>query len=93
MDQQRDEKLWRIARKRASFKRSLSVYFIIIGFLWVIWWFSNGRHGNNMSWPWPLWAMLGWGLALAFQYFEAYNGDKETLAEKEYERLKQEQGK
>jgi hypothetical protein len=32
--------------------------------------------------------MLAWGIGLAFQYFNAYHGDKEELADKEYERLR-----
>jgi hypothetical protein len=35
--------------------------------------------------------MLGWGLGLAFHYFNAYNGDTEALAQKEYDKLKKEQ--
>ncbi len=34
--------------------------------------------------------MLGWGLGLVFQYFAAYGGNKQTLADKEYEKLKKE---
>jgi hypothetical protein len=45
-------------------------------------------HGRNMNWPWPIWPMLGWGLGLAFQYFNAYGADKETLADREFEKLK-----
>lgn len=89
--EQKDERLWRMAKKRAGFKRSLNSYIIINAFLWAIWWFSSGRHGQNMDWPWPIWAMLGWGIGLAFQYFEAYRGDKETIAEREYEKMKRNQ--
>jgi hypothetical protein len=41
--------------------------------------------------PWPVWPMLGWGLGLAFQYFKAYNGNKNDLALKEFDKLKQQQ--
>ena len=37
-----------------------------------------------------IWPMLGWGIGMGLQYFEAYNGDRETIAEKEYEKLVQE---
>jgi hypothetical protein len=32
--------------------------------------------------------MLGWGLGLVFHYLYAYGGSTKSLAEKEYERLK-----
>jgi 2TM domain len=91
-EQQKDDQLWRMARRRAEFKRSLFSYIIVVSFLWGIWWFTMGRHGGFDRYPWPIWVMLGWGLGLAFQYFKAYNGNKQDLAEQEYERLKKEKG-
>jgi len=88
MEEQRDEKLWRLAKKRADFQRSLASYFIVNAFLWLIWWFTAGRHGVNKGMPWPLWSMLGWGIGLLFQYMDAYGGDKNGLVEKEYEKQK-----
>jgi len=91
MQQQRDERLWKIAKKRADFQRSLASFFIVIAFLWAIWWFTAGRHNNNTGMPWPIWPMLGWGIGLFFQYLNAYGGDKKDLVEKEYEKLKNQQ--
>ena len=85
---ERDKRLWAIARKRAEFKKRLSYYLIAHAFFWAIWWFTLGQHGRNMNWPWPIWPMLGWGLGLTIQYFEAYKGDAASLAEREYEKLK-----
>lgn len=87
--EQNDDKLWRLAKKRAGFKKSLFSYFIVSAFLWFI-------YLNSHSWqlqfngkvPWPLWVMIGWGIGLAYQYFEAYGGDNADLVEKEYEKLK-----
>ena len=87
----RDEQLWRLAKKRAGFQRSLVLYFIINAFLWCIWWFTTSRHGYNEGIPWPAWAMLGWGIGLVFQYLNAYGGGRQDLAEREYERLKKEE--
>ncbi|HEX6914637.1 MAG TPA: 2TM domain-containing protein [Chitinophagaceae bacterium] len=91
MEDKRDEKLWRTARKRAAFKRNLYAYIVVNLFLWAIWWFTQGRDflEDRRGIPWPLWVMLGWGFALAFQYFSAYQGSRSDLAEQEYERLKQ----
>lgn len=87
MDEQ-DKQLWILARKRTEFKKNLSIYLITSVFFWTIWWFTFGMHGQNMKWPWPIWPMLGWGLALVFQYIEAYKGDSKTLVDREFEKLK-----
>jgi hypothetical protein len=88
MEQPNDERLWRIAKKRASFKKNLYSYIVINTFLWGIWWFTAGRRGIGQHYPWPIWVMLGWGLGLGFQYFEAYNGSKQDMASEEFKRLK-----
>lgn len=87
MEQQRDDRLWQIARKRARFQRSLASYFIVNAFLWAIWWFTMGRKGHGGI-PWPCWVMIGWGIGLLFQYLNAYGGSKKDLVEKEYEKLR-----
>ena len=86
MNEQRDNQLWKLAKRRAVFQRSLAAYFIINGFLWAIWWFTSDH--NEGGFPWPLWPMLGWGIGLAFQYLNAYGGSKEDLEQKEYDKLK-----
>ncbi len=87
MEEQRDEKLWHIAKKRANFQRSLVTYFVVNAFLWFIWWFKSGRHGDH-DMPWPIWVMIGWGIGLIFQYMNAYGGSRKDLVDKEYEKLK-----
>ena len=91
MEPTKDEKLWRMAKKRAGFKRSLYSYLVINAFFWGIWWFTVGVRTGFHGYPWPVWLALGWGVGLGFQYFEAYNGNKQDLTEQEYERLKREQ--
>ncbi len=83
---QRDEKLWKIARKRAEFKKHLLTYVIVNIFLWGLWLFGGMRHGD-LSFPWPAFVSFGWGIGLAFNYIGAYSGIKDTLTEREYQKL------
>ncbi|NLR61914.1 2TM domain-containing protein [Chitinophaga polysaccharea] len=87
--QERDERLWRIAKARARFKSHLIIYLVINLGLWAVWFLtdSNKMHGT----PWPVWMSLGWGIALAFQYFNAYHKDPYGDALKEYEKLQEQQ--
>lgn len=88
----RDEQLWRIAKKRAGFKKQLASYIIVNGFLWTMWYCTQGHTDfdevNQYNFPWPIWCTLGWGIGLAFSYYGAYHSDKETDTMKEYQRLK-----
>lgn len=86
METQKDPGLWKIAKKRASFQKHLITYLIVNGFLWALWWV--GRDDNEHVWP--IWPALGWGIGLAFNYFDAYHGDTSSLAEREYEKLERE---
>jgi hypothetical protein len=36
---------------------------------------------------------LGWGIGLAFQYYEAYGGNQDDLVQREYDKLKQQEDK
>ena len=88
----RDEKLWKLAKKRARFKSSLITYILVNIFFWVIWYFTDHDHTigvNNI--PWPIWPTLGWGLGIAFEYADAYIFPKSNGAEREYEKLKGQQ--
>ncbi len=87
-----DEQLWKIAKKRAAFKRHFSTYVIVNIFLWGIWWFTDGSDGTyHGAVPWPAWVTLGWGLGIGFNYFEAYgDGDLKSTTQKEFEKLKRE---
>jgi len=85
----RDEQLWRIAKKRAGFKRQLACYIIVNGFLWALWWFTQGRNNfDDGGIPWPIWSTLGWGVGLAFSYYGAYMDNRESDTMKEYQKLK-----
>ena len=85
----RDEQLWRIAKKRADFKKHLASYIIINGFLWALWFFTERNHGDDYyGIPWPIWSTLGWGVGLAFSYFGAYHENRDQTIMKEYQKLK-----
>lgn len=88
MEEQRDEKLWQLAKRRADFLDSLIGYSVIALICWVIWYFTAGSRGMNTAMPWPLWVMLGLGISLVMKFIRAYKTDKDTLIEKEYEKLK-----
>jgi hypothetical protein len=85
---QRDERLWKIAQSRAKFKTSLIIYLVMNAFFWAIWVATKGYHNGGT--PWPVWPGIGWGLALAFQYFNAWHRDPFGDAVKEYEKLQEE---
>ena len=87
MENNKDEKLWIVAKKRASFKRSLATYFLVNSFLCVIWYITTGKDGGHF---WPVWGILGWGFALAMQYSNAYTNTGILSQEKEFEKLKKE---
>ncbi|HMU73023.1 MAG TPA: 2TM domain-containing protein [Ferruginibacter sp.] len=90
MEEQRDEKLWQLAKRRADFQNSMLSFAVITTICWVIWYFTAGRRGINTGTPWPLWVMLGLGIGLFSKFMKAYRTDKDTLTEREYEKLKNE---
>lgn len=91
MTETNDDRLWRMARKRAEFRRSLYSYFVINIFLWLVWWFTAGKTAGFSGFPWPAWVSLGWGVDVAMKYYAAYYGNHKDLTEREYERLKRKQ--
>lgn len=84
---QRDEMLWKVAKKRAAFKRSFSIYVFVNAFLIAVWYFSSGPG----SYFWPVWLMIVWGFGILMQYLSAYQGKNIFTTEEEYERLKRQQ--
>ena len=88
MEEQRDEKLWQIAKRRADFQNNLIWFVVITGICWAIWFFTTGQKDEIHGTPWPLWVMLGLGISLVFKFLKAYKTDKDTVAEREYEKLK-----
>jgi 2TM domain len=81
-----DKQLWEIAKKRASFKRHLTSYVLVNLFLIGVWYFTEEQ--GNYHYFWPKWVLLGWGIGLVLNYFEAYQATNFFSAEKEYQNLK-----
>jgi hypothetical protein len=89
-ESRRNDLLWQMAKKRVGFKWGLMAYFFVNTFLVCVWYFSSRNHNTYF---WPIWPMLGWGLGLAFHYFDAYHGNKLFSTEQEYQKLKNEQNR
>jgi hypothetical protein len=88
-EQQRDEELWQTAKARVGFRWGLASYVIVNAMLVAIWYLRPGHHQHF----WPIWPIMGWGVGLAFQYFNAYHGNCYTNTRQEYEKLKREQNR
>lgn len=88
MEEPRNEYLWKLAQKRAGFKSHLITYVFVIGGLWVVYFIMRQQPWGGNLHPWPIWAMLGWGIGLASHYFAAFGTfNQESMAQKEYEKL------
>lgn len=88
-----------IARKRlkakADFKVFLGVAIIVALILVAIWLFTIGIPTNYTGYFWPVWPLLGLGIALAFSGYAAYGPSDhitEDAVDAEVERLKRRSG-
>ncbi len=82
--QQKDQMLWQMAKRRAAFKASFAAYIVVNIALVGTWYFTSGPG----SYFWPVWPALGWGIGIALQYAGAYHSNQLFSAEEEYEKLK-----
>ncbi len=87
METEKEKELWKIAKKRVSFKRQLATYIVINGIFWLLWYFTD-RNNESSGVPWPVFPMIGWGIGLLFSFLGAYVFIKQSAVEKEYEKLK-----
>jgi hypothetical protein len=85
--QGRDPELLAIARKRASFKYHLFSYVVVNAFLWALWYFTEGNYHRGEGFPWPFYSSFGWGIGVFFHFTGAYVFPKNTLVDREYEKL------
>ncbi len=90
---QSDEELMALARKRAEEKLGFyihfSIYVAINALLILIWWFTGA------GFPWFIFVLGFWGIGLVANFVSVFvgTGVSDRMAEREYERLKQGQGK
>ena len=82
--QQDDNMLWKLAKRRASFKYSLTIYLVINILLMALWLF----HTPGEGYFWPAWSIFGWGISIVWQYLHAYHDYSMYSATGEYEKLK-----
>jgi len=84
----KDPVLWKMAYKRASFKKHLASYLMVNTFLWALWYCTYNSHGVNFqnNIPWPIWTTLGWGIGIVGHFSKAYIITTNTT-EREYQKL------
>lgn len=87
METEREKELWKLAKKRVSFKRHLATYIVINTFFWLLWYFTEHQDGSAGV-PWPVFPMIGWGIGIMFSFLNAYVFMKHDSVEKEYDKLK-----
>ncbi|MFA5945262.1 MAG: 2TM domain-containing protein [Candidatus Thermoplasmatota archaeon] len=94
-----DEQITKMAKARVGFKTHALVYVLVNVFLMGVWMFSGGgrwMHDGvgtaDVSYYWPMWTHLGWGLGLAIHGFMVY-GPGSGMQQREEERIRREMGK
>lgn len=87
MEDQKDQRLWKAAKKRVQFKRHVYTYLAVNLFLWCLWAISIPNEGSGYF-PWPIWCTLGWGIGLLFNYISVYHTNDDKAIEREYDKLK-----
>ncbi len=91
--QMSDEEIRKIAHSRVAAKKgfysNLLSYIVVNALLVLIWYFVSGA-----GYPWFLWVLGGWGIALIFHFFNVFvfpkeGGDWERKeVQKEMEKIK-----
>ena len=96
MENEKDQMLWKEAKKRVGFKNHLWTYLAVNIFFWAMWYFTEWKHSEDGEYhsglPWPIFSSLGWGFGLFWHFVGTYlRGNKVSQVEKEYQRLKEKQ--
>lgn len=93
-----DEDLRKIAKARVGF-RMHALSYVVVNLLILASWFitSDTRRPTFVDsaggdYFWPVWPLLGWGVGLAMHGWGVYGAGKDW-EEREYEKLKAQQGR
>ena len=90
---EKDQQLWRLAKKRVKFKNHLLAYIAVNLLFWAYWYFIGYKYDNSSPMPWPVWCTLGWGFGLFWNYRSAYlSSEGPDAVENEYNKLKNKNG-
>ncbi len=97
MENEKDQLLWKEAKKRVGFKNHVWTYLVVNIFFWTMWYFTEWKHSddgeNHGGLPWPIFSSLGWGFGLFWHFMGTYVfNNKPSQIEREYEKLKKKQG-
>lgn len=87
MESEKEKELWKLARKRAGFKRYLAVYVILMTAFWVFWYFTD-HQDENSGLPWPIFPTMAFSIGVMYSFLNAYVFSNYNSVEREYERLK-----
>lgn len=74
-------------KAREDFRVHLLIYVLVNAMLWVIWYLG----GADISQPWPIYALLGWGIGLVAHWYSVYGVNdqrREAAIEEEMRRLR-----
>ena len=66
------EQAIRQLKKRRDFKIHLLIYIMVNAFLTVVWFASNA------SFYWPIFCVVGWGIGIVANAWDAYSNDVPT---------------
>ncbi|GAB3726051.1 2TM domain-containing protein [Spirosoma lituiforme] len=88
---QRDPYLWKQAKARVGFRIHLRSFLIVNGGLWLVWAFTafavhSAGHAGTLF-PWPVFAMIGWGIGLLSHYVSVFHRNEQNMVEHEYQKL------
>ncbi len=87
-----EKKIYKRAKKRASFRIHLSIYLLVTIFFWLIWYFLFSKKEDNTFLLLTLAITLCWLLFIIAHYLFAYTWNK-SFVEKEIKRLEKKKKK
>lgn len=68
-------------KARNDFKTMLTIFGVIILLLLAIWLFSTGLPTNFEGYFWPVWPIIGMGIAAVFAGLDAYGVTRKHITE------------